>query len=394
MEMDFSEFFEPVTDLDFQYKGDDPGAFRMGDLIRTYTEEGAFPGLEGIDIALIGVGEDRNAYNNSGCAMAPDVVRKYLYSLYPGCFTPRVADFGNLKTGFSVTDTYFAVASVVAEMLENNVIPVIIGGSQDITYANYQAYQNLGQIINIVSVDSMFDLGKSEAELDSRSFLSNIILHQPNYLFNYANIGYQTYFNDQDALKLMKNLMFDTYRLGAVWENIEDTEPVVRNADMITVDVSSIRQSDAPGNANATPNGFYGEEACQIIRYAGMSDKLTSIGFYEVNPEFDRHGQTSHLVAQMIWYFIDGFYNRSHDFPFKNEDDYFIYRVTITDHKEELTFFKSKKTDRWWMEIPLQSELKIKYHRHYLVPCSYQDYQTACNNDIPDRWWMVYQKLM
>ena len=392
--MDFADFFEPVTDLDFQYKGDNPGVLRIGDLIRTNTGESAFPHLEGIDIALIGVREERNAYNNKGCAMAPDGIRKYLYNLFPGSFSPRVADLGNIKTGFNVSDTYFAVASVVAELLENNVIPIIIGGSQDITYSNYQAYQNLGQIINIVSIDSMFDLGNSEADMDSRSFLSNIILHQPNYLFNYANIGYQTYFTDQEALKLMKNLMFDTYRLGVVWQNIEEAEPIVRNADMITVDVSCIRQSDAPGNGNATPNGFYGEEACQIIRYAGMSDKLTSIGFYEVNPDLDRNGQTAHLVAQMIWYFIDGFYNRSQDFPFKNEDDYFIYRVTITDHKEELTFFKSKKTDRWWMEIPLQSELKIKYQRHYLVPCSCQDYQTACNNDIPDRWWMVYQKLM
>jgi hypothetical protein len=96
----------------------------------------------------------------------------------------------------------------------------------------------------------------------------------------------------------------------------------------------------------------------------------------------------------MIWYFIDGFYNRLHDFPFKEEDDYTRFRVTITDHKDDLVFYKSKKSDRWWMEIPLQSEQKIKYHRHYLVPCSYRDYQTACNNDIPDRWWMVYQKLM
>ncbi|MFN8133913.1 MAG: hypothetical protein U0Z17_01300 [Bacteroidales bacterium] len=34
-----------------------------------------------------------------------------------------------------------------------------------------------------------------------------------------------------------------------------------------------------PGNANAIPNGFYGEEACQLMRYAGMSDKISSIGF-------------------------------------------------------------------------------------------------------------------
>jgi arginase family enzyme len=389
--MDISEFFEPV---DLSYKSEPSGLIRMGDKIIAFTDSGDFPDYLEADIVLIGVKEDRNAYNNEGCALAPDYVRKYLYTLFPGAFELKIVDLGNIKTGFQVTDTYFALSSVIEEMLEKNILPVIIGGSQDLTYANYQAYQNLGLIINIVSIDSMFDLGSSEDEVTSRSFLSNIILHQPNYLFNYANLGYQTYFVDQDALKLMKNLMFDTYRLGILRDNVEEAEPVVRNADLLTVDVSAIRASDAPGNVNATPNGFYGEDLCQIIRYAGLSDKLTSIGFYETNPQNDRNGQTAQLVAQMIWYFLDGYYNRPHDFPFKNEEDYIRYRVAITEHKEELTFYKSKKTDRWWMEIPLQSEQRIKYQRHYLVPCSYQDYQTACTNDIPDRWWMVYQKLM
>jgi formiminoglutamase len=389
--MEISEFFEAV---DLGYVREAGGILRMGDKITTYTDTGNFPDYHGADIVLIGVKEDRNAFNNEGCALAPDYVRRHLYELFPGTFEPKIVDLGNIKAGFQVTDTYFALSAVVAEMLDNNILPIIIGGSQDLTYANYQAYQTLGLIINIVSIDSMFDLGSSENEVTSRSFLSNIILHQPNFLFNYANLGYQTYFVDQEALKLMKNLMFDTHRLGMLRENLEEAEPVVRNADLMTVDVSSIRYSDAPGNANGTPNGFYAEEICQIIRYAGLSDKLTSIGFYETNPQHDRNGLTAQLVAQMIWYFVDGFYNRPHDFPFKNDEDYIRYRVTITDHKEELTFYKSKKTDRWWMEIPLQSEQRIKYQRHYLVPCSYQDYQTACTNDIPDRWWMVYQKLM
>jgi formiminoglutamase len=389
--MDISEFFEPAN---LSYIPESSGLLRMGDKITAFINPGEFPDYHEADIVLIGVKEDRNAFNNEGCSIAPDYVRKYLYELFPGSFEPKIVDLGNIKAGFQVSDTYFALAAVISEMLDNNILPVIIGGSQDLTYANYQAYQNLGLIINIVSIDSMFDLGSSENEVTSRSFLSNIILHQPNYLFNYANLGYQTYFVDQDALKLMKNLMFDTYRLGLLRENMEEAEPVIRNADMITVDISAVRHSDAPGNANVTPNGFHGEEICQLIRYAGLSDKLTSIGFYETNPQHDRNGQTAHLVAQMIWYFIEGFYNRPHDFPFKNDEDYIRYRVAITDHKEELTFYKSKKTDRWWMEIPLQSEQRIKYQRHYMVPCSYKDYQTACTNDIPDRWWMVYQKLM
>ncbi len=392
--MDISPFFEPLNPDEFQYFGDTSGQGRLGNIIGIHTEAGGLPDYGGSNIALIGVTDDRRAIGNEGCGLAPNAIRKYLYALNIGPYPIKMVDLGNVKNGFSVSDTYFALSSAIAEMIENNVLPVILGGSQDHTFANYQAYQSLGQIINIVAVDPMFDLGKSEEELNARSYLSSIILHQPNYLFNFANIGYQTYFIDQEALKLMRNLFFDTFRLGIVRDTLEDVEPIVRNADMLTFDVSAIRISDAPGNANATPNGFYGEEACQIARYAGLSDKLTSIGFYEVNPKFDKTGQTAHLVAQMIWYFIDGYYNRAHDFPFKNEDDYLKYRVSIRDHKEEIVFYKSKRTDRWWLEIPLPAEQRIKYERHYLVPCSYKDYQIACENDIPDRWWMVYQKLM
>ena len=392
--MDISAFFEPLDLGEIPQSGETAGQARLGNVIGIYYDASDFPDYTAYDIVLIGVKDDRNAVDNEGCGMAPDQIRKYLYKLNPGPHPIKLADLGNIKRGYTVSDTYFALSSVVAEMITNNVLPVILGGSQDLTYANYQAYQSLGQIINIVAIDPMFDLGKSEQEMDSQSYLSNIILHQPNYLFNYANIGYQTYFIDQDALRLMKNLFFDTYRLGIVNESLEEVEPIVRNADMVSFDISAIRNSDAPGNGNATPNGFYGEEACQIVRYAGLSDKLTSIGFYEVNPKYDRTGQTAHLVAQMIWYFLDGYYQRAHDSPFKNEEDYLKYRVTISDHKEEIVFYKSKKTDRWWMEIPLPAEQRIKYERHYLVPCSYKDYQTACENDIPDRWWMVYQKLM
>ena len=392
--MDISQFFEPIDLIDFQYAGEGPGYVRMGDLIKNYSQTNHFPDYLSADLVIFGVLEDRNAINNEGCALAPDFIRRYFYPLFPGTFKPNIVDLGNIKRGYAISDTYFAVSSVIAELLDHGILPVIIGGSQDLTFANYQAYQNLGQIINIVSIDPMFDIGKAENEMDSKSYLSSIILHQPNYLFNFANIGYQTYFVNQEALALMKNLMFDTYRLGIVRQNLENAEPIIRNADLLSVDISSIRYSDAPGNGNASPNGLYGEEACQLIRYAGLSDKLTSIGFYELNPKFDKNGQTSQLVAQMIWYFIDGFYNRLKDFPFKNEEDYAKYRVSISDHKEELVFYKSKKSERWWMEIPLQSDLKIKFQRHYLVPCSYHDYQTACNNDIPDRWWMVYQKLM
>lgn len=395
--MDISDFFEPVSDDVLRVK-DDPHPLLLGKSVFFHDRENGFPDLKQIRVALIGIPEDRHGTDNQGCALAPDYVRKNLYRLFRGPHPALLGDLGNIRPGNSVSDTYFAAKTVISSLIKKNIIPIIIGGSQDLTYANYMAYEELGQIINFVSVDARFDIGISKSEpISHHNYFSHILTRSPSFLFNFANIGYQTYFVDQDAIELMEKLQFDICRLGVAHNKLSDLEPVIRNADMISLDVSSIRQSDAPGNALSSPNGFYGEEACQITRYAGLSDKLSSIGFYEINPAFDHGEQTSHLVAQMIWYFLDGFYNRKNDMPDRKrkESNTFVkYNVSIKDFNNAIVFYKSKLSDRWWMEVPYPSGLQQKYERHYLVSCSYADYLTACQDEVPDKWWRVYRKFV
>ena len=386
------EYFTPLNLSKFgESKNESP--FSYENIIKKYSYVDDFPSIENINIAIVGIGEDRNAINNEGCGLAADYVREHLYKLYQGNYTVKIADLGNVKKGNTVRDSYFALSDVLSTLLKKNIVPIIIGGGQDLTYANYLAYTKMEQTVNIVGVDACFDLGGGEEEINSKNYLSKIILHQPNILFNYSNVGYQTYFVEQNAIGLMDKLYFDSHRLGKIRAQIEDVEPIIRNADILSFDISAIRQSDAPGNANASPNGFYGEEACQIARYAGLSDKLSSVGFYEINPAFDSNKQTAHLVAQMVWYFIDGYYSRKHDDPLGNKADYTKYRVHITDHKHEIIFYKSNKSDRWWMDVPYPPNHKVGYERHHMLPCSYSDYETACKDELPDRWWQTYQKL-
>jgi len=390
--MDIAIYFKAIdTDLLFK-QGEYPG--KRYESIVDIHKDGSFPDLKDVDIAIMGVLEDRLAVNNEGCAYGADVVRKHLYSLFTGHEQVKIADLGNILQGNTVDDTYFAVTNVVEALVMHDIIPVIIGGGQDLSYAVYRAYEHLGQIINIVAVDPMFDLGKDSSSIDSRSYLSNIILHQPNYLFNYTNIGFQSYFVDTEAVGLMNKLYFDVYRLGNVRQNVDDVEPVVRNADMVSIDISAVRSADAPGNGNAIPNGFAGEELCQIARYAGLSDKLSTIGFYEYNPTYDPREQTAMLISQALWYFLEGYYQRKDDYPARARDKYVKFHVKIQDHKEEIVFYKSKISDRWWMEVPVETDLMTKYERHYMVPCSHADYENAMDNNIPDRWWQVYQKMM
>lgn len=366
---------------------------QLGKVFSIFNEQENFPELENIHMALIGICESRNSENNTGCKLAPDYVRDFLYKLYGTGFPLQVADLGNINPGHSTDDTYFALRSTIDFLIRKNIIPIIIGGSQDLTYAQFLGYKDLEQTINITAIDSIFDLGNPDEDITNHSYLGKIILHQPNYLFNYSNIGYQTYLVDQNSLEMMNRLYFDVYRLGQIRDKIEESEPIIRQSDMISFDISAIKHSDAPANPNASPNGFYAEEACQIMRYAGMNDKLSSIGIYEINPDFDTSGKTSHLAAQMIWCFFDGFYNRKNDFPSRSNPDYLRFHVVLQDEKYEINFYKSKKSDRWWMEIPYPPQKGLKFERHTLIPCSYKDYELAVNNEIPDRWWQTYQKL-
>ncbi len=362
----------------------------FGRNIEIYSAQNGFPDLANKKIVIIGVEEGRAAIGNheTGCNL--NEIRKELYKLFPGNWPISVADIGNIPQGSAIEDTYFALGELLTYLIKNRIIPIIIGGGHDLTYANYRAYDKLEQTVNIVSVDNRFDLGAIEDDLTSQSYLSKVVMNQPNNLFNFSNVGYQTYLNSQNEIDLLDGLFFEAYRLGEVSSAIQLVEPVLRDADIVSIDLSSVKNADAPANNNATPNGFTGAEICAISRYAGISDKVTSFGIYEYNSIFDIKNQTAQLISQMIWYFIEGVNYRANDYPFGLKDNYQKYIVPI--ENQVLNFYKSNKSGRWWMEINLNESNKFK--RHALIPCTYQDYISATNQEIPDRWLKTLKKLV
>lgn len=385
---EYLEYLEaPAIDSAFYFEKDSIGA-----RVDHYKNLKSNLSLEGVNLALIGVSESRGSTVTIDCKICADKVRMELFQLKQHGNIGHIADLGNLKSGATVEDTYAAIALICAELIRNKIIPIIIGGSQDITFGQYNAYKNLAQIINIANIDSRFDLGRPDQGLDSESYLGKIILEQPNYLFNYSHIGHQTYFVGELAIEQMNKLFFDSYRLGQVRTDILDMEPVLRNSDLATFDMSSIKQSDATATTKASPNGLYGEEACQLMFYAGQSEKITSIGIYEYDALKDSSNHTAKLISQMIWYFMEGFYKRKNEMPQYNRNGYMKYMVALSNTNHEVIFLKSTKSDRWWMEIPITDNY-TKFQRHHIVPCSYKDYQQACNNEMPERWWQTYQKL-
>lgn len=351
---------------------------------------GEIPELTDVDLAIVGVCDDRAAVQNEGCALGPDAIRRSLYALDKSDFPMKLADLGNIMPGATISDTYSAVAEVVKELLEHNVVAIIVGGSHDLTYGQYKAYASAQQVINLTVVDESIDVYKKKDAMSAKSFLYDIFTESPNFLFNFSQLAYQSYFVAPRDIAILEKLNFDFFRLGEVREKLEEVEPVMRDTNAVSFDISGVRQSDAPGVQSPTPNGLFGEEACKIARYAGISDKVTSFGLYELNPKYDDRSQTINLAAQMIWYFIEGFYNRKHEFPVEQDESYLQYAVQLDSYDEEMRFLKSIKSGRWWMQLPRGEN---GHTEHLLIPCSLSDYEAACRNEIPDRWLRAMAKF-
>lgn len=361
----------------------------LGRKLRIHSNQHGIPDLDDVDIAIIGVLENRNDVDYIGEEFQLDEIRKSFYGLFPGSWNTIVADLGDINKGESVEDTYFALKEAIVILVKKNIIPVILGGSQDLTYANYRAYDSLIPMVNIVNVDSKFNLGDSAKPIKNNSFVGKIILDQPYNLFNYATIGYQTYFNSQEEIDLMESLYFESYRLGQISKDITVVEPVLRDANIVSIDLTSLKGSEVSLKQKYSPNGLDGKEICAIARYAGISNKVTSFGIYEYKPSKDDE-MTSMLVSQMLWYFIEGVNFRVKDDDFSEDRNYQKF-ITLVE-SQELVFYKSNKTGRWWIEIPFLAEVNNKLKRHTLLPCMHQDYLDACNNKVPDRWYKAFQK--
>ncbi len=389
--MDLSIYFDSIEIESLDFFGNNEHPQKILNQI-WFTKKGEDISLGNMQLALIGVPESRNSAQNEGAAYAPDEIRREFYKLFCWNKPVNIIDLGNLKVGKTVGDTYEVLAEVLSFLIENKIIPIILGGSNDLLYSNYMAYARLEHVVNIVSVDACFDLGNENIPINSDAYLNKIILNQPNYLLNYANIGYQSYMNSPDSIDLMEQLFFETYRVGSIRKDMEEVEPIVRNAEICAIDLSSVRRGDAPGNPNASSNGFYGEEICRVAMFAGVSDKLSSFGIYEYNPTLDYNNQTSQLTAHIIWYFIEGFNNRIGDTTFKDKSLYIKHSVAVSNHIEDLVFYCSKKSGRWWMVVPITNK-KTEMVQKYYLPCSVKDYEQACADVISERWWKAFHKL-
>lgn len=348
---------------------------QFGNTIKIFEE--VLPELDGIDIVIIGINEFRGE-GFIADAISADAIREQFYRLQYWHKDISIADFGNVKSGDSLVDSYSAAKIVIEELLKLKKTVIILGGSHDNTLAQYNAYKSLGKIIEATIVDAKIDL-KSESTAASENFLMEMLTEEPNMVRHYNHIGFQSYFVSPKILETIDKLRFDCFRVGMAKENLEEMEPVIRNTDLMSFDISAIKNSDAPASY-CSPNGFTGEEACNLVRYAGMSPSLSSFGIYGYDPTKEINEMTSIQISQMLWYFIDGKSRSKQESSLADNHNFNEFHTSFTEI--DTMFLQSKRTGRWWMQMPDKQ----------LAACSYNDYVMASNNEIPERWMRIQER--
>ncbi|WP_242929455.1 formimidoylglutamase [Pontibacter vulgaris] len=384
--MNLSIFFEPLNEDVFAALNKPR---TLGASITRFVSK--FPDWRAADMAILGIGDARGRgtdENEEPDSYPAREVRKKLYALNKGNGRCNLVDLGNLRPGITLDDTYLRLKEIVELLISHNTIPVIIGGSHDLEYGQYLGYEHLERAVNMVTVDSSVDMTEDQDATPNKKQLRQILMHEPNYLFSLGQIGYQSYLVEPEVMATLEKLHFEAYRVGEVHRNVQEMEPVVRVADLLTIDISALRHQDAPGYAPANPFGLTAEEACQICWYAGLSDNLTSLGIYEYQPELDERELTASTIATMIWYFIEGYYHRKNEINFTSTK-FTKYAVAFNDNPDRMIFYKSKQSEKWWLEVEALSDGKGSR----VVPCSYEDYLQATKGEVPNRWILTQARI-
>ena len=350
--------------------------------VHFFGQPGIDLGKQGYQVALLGVPDE---VDNRVFEVA-DQIRSQLYQLAQLTNNLSLIDLGNVKPGNSYTDTCVAISEVFQVMTRNRIILILIGGTSHYNYGGILTYQKNNVPLNMVSIDSRFSRESIE-----ECFLSGkqVAGMDGGYqMANYINIGYQSYFVPQSVLDYVDDYYFEAYRLGFVRTNVKEMEPVLRDANHVTFSLNAIKHADAPGALKSSPNGLSGDEACQLSFFTGHSNRITSLGIYDMSVTKDIHQTTSQLAAQVVWYFLEGVANRIFEEPDLKPQNFTKYLIHNNDSNQDLAFYQSNLTNRWWMELFFHQQ------NHYLIlSCSENDYELACKQEIPDRWWKAYQRM-
>ena len=333
---------------------------QFGAKINTYNDK--LPDLSNTDLVLIGLKEKE-----------ANAIRKHLFSTIFPPVKLNITDIGNIR---NEADSF--PIPVIKELVKSNILPIIIGGDVSFFMSQFQAYLESNDLLNTVFIQRDLDDFYNPS---SKNPLLQIISNHREKIFNASLIAYQAPYTNHESLDILKKNYFDVLRLGRIKSDIKITEPIIRDADFVFFNINAVRFADAPGQEYSVPSGLTLEESCQIGRYCGMNEKLGSFGVYGYFNDKDINELAAKMIAQIMWYFIEGFSLRSEDALLDSSTQKYVIDAKLFDR--QITFLKSSSSGRWWMLVP-QIRDKVE-QRHMYIPCSFEDYEQAKQDTLPER---------
>lgn len=380
--MDIRYYFDPVDFNNFRHPGPLSFNHTLGAAIEKTTNTFNPQKIRNINTAIIGV-PFINSLQKLTVTKTPDNIRKELYRLAKPSAKTGVADFGNLKPSFSLKGNYQALRDIIEFFNELDIVTLIIGGSQDLTIGMCLAHQTI-PYFSLTTIDTFLDVKQAREPLGERNYLTRIFNIIPQ-VFQFNLIGYQGHFVPEEYLSKTKGIK-GHFSLGNIRDDISQTEPVFRNSDVVSFDMCSIKLTEAPGSLNGTPNGLNSEEACQLSRFAGLSNRVKTFGLFGFNPDKPDDIGTNQLAAQIAWYFIEAISYRSTDIQ-NSLADVTSFQVEVSGVENPLIFLKNNTTNQWWMQFENKNRELVYF------ACSENTYQMATTDEIPGIWMNYLQKI-
>jgi hypothetical protein len=379
--MELSTYFQKITPniIDNQEVG-----LISGDISANISD---FPAWESADIIIIG------AYFSEKGKNANESIRTQFYSLSTPTEEMKIADLGDIIPRENALAQQELMALIIGKLMKAGKLVLLLCENKKMFFSQYLAYENISERVDYVQVSPRLSLSEN-TELNDNSVNSYILKQDFPKVENFTNLGFLKYWVKENELnKLLETSHSQAIRCGELNEKITETEPYLRTANMISLDLSVVKHCDSPGSFSSS-GGFSSSDICRIARYAGCGTAVKSISFTGLDVERDIHAQSAMLCAMMMWYCVEGFYSRREENPTSHSPHFRKYSVKLNAEIEEIIFYHSLATQRWWMEVPYPEKTKSKKApKTILIPCSSSDYETAMAEEIPERWWRKYNQL-
>ena len=330
---------------------------------------------ESFDIALFSFKIDETA----------KYIRQELYALSGIDKNINIIDFGNLKTDAEKPENNAVLREALLSLKNIAKTVILLSNDNSLIRQIYDVYEFLEFPVNINHISAQIAFEHNNQDIKPGS-LSQILLAENHFLFNYINLGFQIPYTPAKLLDFINKNNFEAYRYSQLRNNIEQNEYLLRDGQVTVINLSSVRYLDAPEVINPKINGFSAFEICQMAYYSGASDNTELFAVLELKNIAESDNPTIKLTAQIIWYFIWGFVHRENDNPVIENPKYKRYSVSLDKSDNGIVFYQNTLNNRWWFEVDF-GDKKI------FISCSENDYKQTIKGNIPLRWIKYYNKM-